>query len=127
MLDGDGRDHLAKAGVRIGRLPIHKGVQLRLGDAPVSITPGRIALPVTWKAEGGPPLFPRMEGILHVEPLTADLTKLTLSASYDPPLGPIGQLLDKAALHHLAEATFRDFLDRLASRLDVQISGRTGV
>ena len=33
-LDGDGRDLLAKVGVRVGRLPIYKHVQLTLRELP---------------------------------------------------------------------------------------------
>ena len=77
-------------------------------------------LPVSWEAVGGPPHFPMMEGTIHVQPDQAGHTKLTLNARYDPPLGRLGELLDTAAMHRVAEATMRDFLERLAGKLGAE-------
>ena len=120
-LDGDGRELLAKVGVRIGRLPIYKHVQLTLGELPSVIPTDRVMLPVSWEAIGGPPLFPRMEGTLHVQPEEAESTKLTLNAQYDPPLGKLGELIDRALMHRLAQATIKDFVERLAGRLEAEL------
>jgi hypothetical protein len=40
-----------------------------------------------------------------------------MSARYRPPLGMIGRALDKALMHRVAEATVKDFLDRVGERL----------
>ena len=120
-LDGDGRQLLARVGIRIGRLPIYTHVQLTLGALPSVLPTDRLMLPVTWEAVGGPPLFPRMEGTIHVQPDQAGNTKLTLNATYDPPLGKLGELLDTAVMHRVAQATMRDFLERLAGRLEAEL------
>jgi hypothetical protein len=120
-LDGDGRELLAKVGVRVGRLPIYKHVQLTLGELPSAIPSDRVMLPVSWEAVGGPPLFPRMEGTLHVQPDRAQTTRLTLNARYDPPLGRLGELIDRALMHKLAQATIKDFVERLADRLEAEL------
>ncbi|HEX5903035.1 MAG TPA: hypothetical protein VF028_07985 [Actinomycetota bacterium] len=36
---------------------------------------------------------------------------------YEPPLGLVGRAADRALLHRVAEATFKDFLERVATRL----------
>jgi len=122
-LDGDGRQLLARVGVRIGRLPMYKHVQLTLGTLPSAIPTDRLMLPVSWEAVGGPPLFPRMEGTIHVQPDQAGYTKLTLNARYDSPLGKLGELIDVAIMHRVAQATIRDFLERLVGMLESQLGG----
>jgi hypothetical protein len=121
-LDGGGRELLAKVGVQVGRLPIYKHVQLTLGELPSAIPTDRVMLPVSWEAVGGPPLFPALEGTLHVQPAEAGSTRLTLNARYDPPLGKLGELIDHALMHRLAQATIKDFVERLAGRLEAELS-----
>jgi hypothetical protein len=43
-----------------------------------------------------------------------DRTTLTLDGTYDPPLGSVGRILDRAILSRVAEATVRNWVDRLA-------------
>lgn len=121
-LDGDGREHLARVGIQIGRLPIYKHVQLEVGQSPTQQGES-LLLPVSWKVVGGPALFPRMEGILHVQPADVNETLLTLSATYDPPLGKLGEMLDRALMHRVADATIRDFVERLAVQLTAELEG----
>ncbi|MEO9007734.1 MAG: hypothetical protein ABI401_11540 [Candidatus Dormibacter sp.] len=121
-LDGDGRELLAKVGVRVGRLPIYKQVQLKLGALPSASPADRLMLPVSWEAVGGPPLFPSMEGTIHVQPEDARSTRLTLNACYDPPLGALGKLIDRALMHRVAQATIKDFVERVAGRLDAELA-----
>lgn len=120
-LDGDGRDLLARVGVRIGNIPIYKDVQLRLGSPPAGAHGERVMLPVSWEAVGGPPLFPAMEGILHVSPADGGCTRITLNVRYDPPLGALGEMLDRALMHHLGQATIDNFVSRLAASLEASL------
>lgn len=71
-------------------------------------------IPITWKATGTPGLFPAMEAGIVVAALGPDLTQLALRGSYDPPLGVVGKALDRAALHRVAEASVKGFVDRIA-------------
>jgi hypothetical protein len=120
-LDEDGGDLLAKVGVTIGRLPIYKHVRLQVGALPEVLRKDRVMLPVSWEAVGGPPIFPKMEGTLHVEPQGARATKITLNASYDPPLGKLGELIDRALMHRIAQDTMIDFIERLARALSADL------
>ncbi len=121
QLDGDGGKLLADVGVSIGRLPIYKHVRLRIGRVADAAGSARLMLPVTWESVGGPPLFPRMEGTLHVEPNNQRSTRLTLNARYDPPMGALGQLVDRAMMHRLAQSTMDDFMARLARAVVVEL------
>jgi hypothetical protein len=40
-------------------------------------------------------------------------TRLAISARYRPPLGAVGRAADRVLLHRVAEATVKDFLDRV--------------
>jgi hypothetical protein len=75
------------------------------------------ALALRWEAigpSGG--LFPVLDADLTLTPAGAG-TMLTRAGAYRPPLGPLGQALDRAILHRVAVATIRDFLARVAAQL----------
>ncbi|HET7421648.1 MAG TPA: hypothetical protein VFL27_14815 [Candidatus Dormibacteraeota bacterium] len=121
-LDGDGRRLMAAVGVKVVGIPVYKHVRLKVGSMPYGARAGRVMLPVSWETTGGPPIFPKMEGTVHVEPAGPDLTRLTLNAMYDPPLGSLGALLDRALMHRLADMTMADFVERLAAALTRELS-----
>lgn len=106
---------LAEVGFPVSRLQVGKQVEIDLG--PPVRTPGRTWLPVTWRATGPRGIFPTLEGELEVAALGPHLTQLGLSARYKPPFGLVGQSLDRALLHRVAEATVRDFVERVAVAL----------
>jgi hypothetical protein len=74
-------------------------------------------LPLRWLPTDAPGLFPALEADLEVAPLPPDRTQLAMSARYLPPLGSIGKAVDRAILYRVAEATLKDFLDRVAAAL----------
>ena len=121
-LDGDGANLLAKVGIHVGRIPLYKHVRITLGSPPSTQPADSMMLPVSWESVGGPPLFPSMEGILHVNPEGPFSTRLTLNARYDPPLGTVGHLLDRALMHHLAQASIEDFMVRFCDRVAEELS-----
>jgi hypothetical protein len=110
---GDGL--LAEVGVgplgdRLGRR-----VAVSVG-APVRF-PSMTSLPLTWEPIGLEGLFPRLEADLEVGPLGEGRTQLAISARYRPPLGAVGRAVDRVLLHHVAEATVKDFLDRVGEAI----------
>ena len=104
---------LAEVGVGPSSLRIARRVTIRLGQ-PVQF-PSKLSLPMTW--EPGGRLLPRLEGELELGALGKDRTQLAISGRYDPPLGTVGRTADRIALHRVAEATVKDFLDRVAAVL----------
>jgi hypothetical protein len=125
VLDGDGRKHLARVGVKLAGIPVYKHVRLQIGQSPDDFRKDRVMLPVSWNAVGGPPIFPKMEGTLHVEPAGDGVTRLTLNATYDPPLGALGAVFDRGLLHRLATMTMNDFVERLAHTLSDELAHET--
>ena len=79
--------------------------------------PSKTVLPMGWKPASGGRLLPGLEADIEVAPLGEHRTQLAISARYQPPLGAIGQALDRALLHRVAEGTVKDFLDRAALKL----------
>ena len=105
---------LAEVGFGDG-LRIGKQVSLEFG-APIRM-PSKTVLPIQWRAAAGESLFPALDADLEVAPLGSHATQLSMSARYVPPMGALGRAIDKALLHRVAEATIKDFLDRVAETL----------
>jgi hypothetical protein len=76
-----------------------------------------IVVSISWYSPSHEALFPVLEGDLEVAPLGDDSCRLTMSASYVPPLGELGRTLDAALLHRVGQSTLRSFLQRLAEGL----------
>jgi len=95
---------------------VDREVRIEVGDA-VSVPSTTTTLPITWKAKRGARAFPQLDADIEIAALGARRTQLSMSARYRPPLGVIGRALDKALLHRVAEATVKDFLDRVGERL----------
>lgn len=94
---------------------VARQVAIELGR-PVRMT-AKTVLPLRWTATGASGLFPALEADLEVAALSPSRTQLAMSARYVPPLGPIGKVIDRAVLYRVAEATLKDFLDRVGAAL----------
>jgi hypothetical protein len=78
------------------------GPQLR-GDVTV--------MPLRWSATGPfGDLFPTLDANLELSATGDGQTRVSLVGIYRPPLGPIGEILDKAVLHRAASVTIRRWL-----------------
>jgi hypothetical protein len=108
---------LLDVGFRFGQeLRVDKQVEIEISHA-VRMA-GKTMLPISWSASGGGRLFPSLEGDLEVAALGEHRTQLSISARYDPPLGVLGRAIDRALLHRVAEATVKDFIDRVVEAMD---------
>ena len=105
-------------GPRLGRR-----VAIRLGD-PVRF-PSMLSVPITWEPVGLESLLPRLDATIEVGVLGQDRTQLAISARYRPPLGVVGRAIDRVLLHRVAEATLKDFLDRLGAAITLSQPGGT--
>ena len=77
-----------------------------------------VVITLSWEPVALPSLFPILSGDLEVAAVGVKLTRMTLSASYEPPLGEVGEALDRAILHRVAQSTVRSFLRQLAKTFD---------
>lgn len=93
-------------------------VELAIGIA--GIQRSGLVYPIAWKASGATVLFPVLDADLVLTKLGADRTRITLRGTYKPPLGVVGRLADRAILGRIAEATVRNWVDRLAGELNCQ-------
>jgi hypothetical protein len=120
-LDADqrGSELLAEVGMRLDGRLLGTTVRIELGEA--TRLGDKTVLPMSWQATGGGGLFPAMDGDLEVAPLGAARTQLAMSARYQPPLGRLGTAMDRAVLHRVAEATIKDFVDRVAQTLTANV------
>lgn len=116
--DERGQRLLTEVGFPMDGHRIVKRVSIALGD-PVRSS-ARTWIPISWQATGPSGLFPVLDGDLEIARLGTERTQLAFSAQYRPPLGFIGRTVDRALLSRVAEATIKDFVDRIAERLDAQ-------
>jgi hypothetical protein len=109
-----GNQLLAEVGfgeaVRIKRtVAVELGRSVRTGS--------KVVFPLRWASSGGANLFPSLDADLEVAPIRPGRTQLAMSARYVPPFGTVGRVIDRAVLSRVAEATLKDFLDRVADTI----------
>ena len=111
-----GGNETSTVGVHIAGIPVRKKVEVELGE-PVKTTTWTV-IPLSWKATFPRRLFPMMTGKIELAPVDKNVTRLTVSGMYEPPLGRVGRQLDEALMHKVAEATVQELAESIAKRLD---------
>ncbi len=104
--------------LEVAGFAVSKDVRIEVGDfQPREVT--RSVVPLRWHAERGRLLFPELAADLEVASVSLDppLTQLTITGSYEPPLGLLGAGADRLMLHRLAEATVHRFVHEVADEL----------
>jgi len=121
---GDRADRLlAEVGFTVAERRIEHQVAIAFRD-PRRLS-SKTLLPMMWEATGLEGLLPTLEGDLEVGPLGPNRTQLSISAIYRPPMSALGRVLDRALLHRVAEATVKDFLERVAGAItEIDVQGR---
>jgi hypothetical protein len=102
---------------------LRRRVSIRLGE-PVRF-PSMTSVPLTWEPVGLEGVLPRLDANIELGPLGEGRTQLAISARYQPPLGVVGHALDRVLLHRVAEATLKDFLDRVGQAISLSQAGAT--
>ena len=108
-------DARSSVGVKIAGVPLRKGVAVEIGK-PMKAGDWT-NVPVTWKATGPKVLFPEMTGRIELIPLERGVTRLTVSGMYEPPLGRLGEELDHALMHNVAEGTVKELAESISKKL----------
>ena len=110
------RGDLLLADVGFGEaVRMQRTVVIELG--PLVRAGAKASFPLQWTSSGARGLFPSLDADLEVAPLGPGRTQLAMSARYVPPFGPLGRAVDRAVLSRVAEATLKDFLDRVAETI----------
>jgi hypothetical protein len=102
--------------VEVG-VPVHihvRNIHDEPGQASVSAVT-RVA--ISWEAARAAGLFPAMSAQLSAWPLSAVETQLEIEGEYRPPLGVVGNAIDAAVGHRVAEAAVKRFLDDVVEQL----------
>jgi hypothetical protein len=117
---GVGGKNVSSVGLHVAGVPIRKKVMVELGE-PLK-TANWTEIPLTWKATFPEKLFPKMTGKIELAPTDKDVTRLTVSGMYQPPLGRLGEQLDEALMHNVAEGTVKELAESIAQRLEKALS-----
>lgn len=118
-----GENLLAEVGFAVAdSRRVDKQVEIEFGR-PHRI-PSKTVLPMSWRATGPERLFPSLDADLEIAALGPSRSQLSISARYRPPMGTLGRVLDRALLHRVAEATIKDFLDRVGEALRGRVAAR---
>jgi hypothetical protein len=95
------------------------GIPARVQLGPRWTRNGCAAIAVRWEAALFDSLFPVLDGTLIIAPLGKHRCRVSIEASYRPPLEKIGALVDHAVLHRVAQSTVHEFLRQLAAALSL--------
>jgi hypothetical protein len=88
-----------------------------LGLGRVDAGDGWLVQPISWRAAEADVLFPVFAGELQGARLPDARTELALVGSYEPPLGPVGDLVDRVVMHRVARQALAGFLARAGERI----------
>jgi hypothetical protein len=103
---------------------LDKRVEISFGQPVRAFAQAR--LPMSWSATGPARLFPSFEADLEVAALGPARTQISISGRYRPPMGAMGRVFDRALLHRVAEATVKDFLDRVGEKVSARVHATAG-
>ena len=92
-----------------------KVVTLEIGVA--EIHSYGLSYPIRWSAVGARLLFPELTADLILSKRGKEETELILRGTYQPPMGLLGRIADRAVLGRVAEATVKSWMDQLAAAL----------
>jgi hypothetical protein len=125
-LFGPSADAYGPSLARVGPGIVSKLVRVQVRELSWTEKSGGLAL--RWEATGpGGKLFPVLDADLILADFGAQGTLVALAGVYRPPLGALGQALDRAVLHRVAVATIKAFLADVAAQLaDQPVANRAG-
>ncbi len=118
-LSGASDDAYGLALTRVGVAGVSRLVRVQVRELSWSDRSAGLAL--RWEATGpGGGLFPVLDADLKLAPDGEGGTVLSLVGSYRPPLGPLGEALDRTVLRRVAAVTIRSFVAEVAAQITAQ-------
>jgi hypothetical protein len=110
----------AELHARVGPVDVSADIDIEVRSIEEGVSPLETAstrLELAWSAKAHPGLFPVMRAVLSIYPLSASETQIDLAGVYQPPLGVLGQVIDAAIGHRVAEASVHRFVEQVAAFL----------
>jgi hypothetical protein len=114
--------NVGSVGIRIAGVPVRKRVAVTVGE-PVKTATWTV-IPIEWKATFPEHLFPSMTGRIELAPVDKDVSRLTVSGMYEPPLGKLGKQLDQTVMDGIAQATVKELAEAIAKRIETAVSAQ---
>jgi hypothetical protein len=114
--------NVGSVGVHIAGVPVRKRVVVSIGE-PVRTATWTV-IPLDWKATFPEHLFPSMTGRIELAPVDKNVSRLTVSGMYEPPLGKLGRQLDETVMQGIADATVRELAEAIAKRIEAAVSAQ---
>jgi hypothetical protein len=109
--------HVSVGGVEIG-VDVRPYLQKIREESTVAGLSPVTCLEIGWEAIRAPGFFPAMQHLeLSAWPLSSTETQLEITGEYRPPLGVVGNALDAAVGHRIAEASVHRFLDDVVEQM----------
>lgn len=104
--------------IRVGPLPDVLGKMVRVRFLEPAYSGGSMRVGLRWEATGlASGLFPVLDADMTLSAAGDEVSTLELAGAYRPPLGRLGEGLDRAVLNRVAAATVRDLLERVSDLL----------
>jgi hypothetical protein len=115
--------NVGSVGVHIAGVPVRKRVAVKVGE-PVRTATWTV-IPLDWKATfPGTRLFPSMTGRIELAPVEKNISRLTVSGMYEPPLGKLGEQLNETLMQGIADTTVKELAESIAKRIDAAVSAQ---
>jgi len=115
----DAYDHATIGLERVGLPGLSKLVRVQVRE--LAWTDRSVGLAIRWEATGlGGGLFPVLDADIRLAPAGERVTMLAVTGVYRPPLGTLGEALDRMVMRRVAIATIRDFMVQVAARITGQ-------
>lgn len=92
-------------------------------DVPGHLPMGRLQL--SWEPTDTTDLYPVVHADLEIEPIDPQRTMISLLASYVPPLGRIGKIVDRVAMHSVAQVALSRFFSELVRDIRASVREQT--
>jgi len=114
--------NVGSVGVHIAGVPVRKRVVVTVGE-PIRTATWTV-IPLDWRATFPEYLFPSMTGRIEIAPVDKDVSRLTVSGMYEPPLGKLGKQLDETVMQGIAEATVKELAETIAKWIETAVSAQ---
>ena len=114
--------NVGSVGIHVHGIPVRKRVVVSVGE-PVKTSTWTV-IPLDWRATFPEQLCPKLAGRIELSPIDKDVSRLTVSGRYQPPLGKVGRRLDETLMKGVAETTVRELAQSIAQRIAISVTAQ---
>lgn len=116
--DPDGVHGEATLEIPLGAMILGRRMAVHMDDAvDVAGSFPLTRVQVRWEPAADSHAVPTISADLEVEPVDSERTLVSMLGLYEPPLGKVGDAIDRLAMHRVAESALRRVFDRIVEAL----------